>query len=182
MNGPPLKHDRDLSKFRDGYGIKAADYAEKIQLEERIRMGVTVDDASHLVAPVAVPVAGFRLDPSAVVAEFGGSRLTVNSPGGAWLITATATVGGVRCQTILPGVWLTQGAVAPVLVGGDGRPPLSVVDEGSATIIGTGFELPQFGGHLPCLPTWFAYASVVYFVHTTATVAVPHNFFIQEVP
>jgi hypothetical protein len=95
----PLKHDRDLSKLRDAYGIKDGDWSEATLLEERIKGVVNVDDATHLLRPSPIRFGIFRCFLAAGAGVYGGALFSVASPGGCYVQFISHQTGSLFYST-----------------------------------------------------------------------------------
>lgn len=143
----PLKHDRDLSKFRDAYGIKDADFGSAVDLAERVRMGVTLDDVSHLVRPITVPFAGYFCEEAGGGAGvYSGFRVTPQTVNGLYivLITVAANIRIITGGPVLAGPLV----VAPIFNPG-GLQPACVVEVGTTVTAPTGPRHVALGAQPP---------------------------------
>lgn len=143
MNGAPLKHDRDLSKFRDAYGIKDSEWAEAAQLRRGIQGVVQLDDASHLLQPIGVPYGIYDLNTAAAPAVFSGGHFAIFSPRGAF-VTLSAGAAGHRATTINFAALLGPAALVPEL-DSFGIPFTTVAETGVLAAGPAGLLLPPFG-------------------------------------
>lgn len=74
-----------------------------VDLAETVRMSITTGDLSHLVPPIAVPVAGAEADVTAGVAAFAQFTLHCRSAGGLFPLTAVLFEGAQEAR-----VWITD--------------------------------------------------------------------------
>ncbi|GAI93942.1 unnamed protein product, partial [marine sediment metagenome] len=159
MAGPPLKHDRDLSAFRDHWGITSPDWAEAAQLEQGVRANVKIDDTSHLVAPIDVPWGAFAVNEPPSAGLWSGADFTVHSPGGIWLANISAMAVGHIITTNMVGVIIFPTPITPDCLFGTGADLTTVCEIGSFPGINVGITLPAFSGFGGHFPVWLAYGS-----------------------
>lgn len=183
MADPPLKHDRDLQKFRDAYGIKDADWAEKVELESRIRAEVTIDDISHLAKPVSVPIAGYAVQAAAAGAgTYSGIRITPTTRGGVYVSSAITTVNALLFTEIGASVFTQVGVGAPIVLSDDDQPPTTLVEHGHLNAAPAGLVLTAAFGFQGSLPFYLVPFKQMYFISIAANTAITSYTQIQEIP
>lgn len=182
MDGGPLKHDRDFSALRDRYGIKDPDWGAAAEVESHLRLGVAVDDASHLVKPMAVPFTGWEWTEAAHGAgNYSGARLQVVSKGGLYILDAICESAG-RISRDEPG-FVSSGVEAPGLIVGDQGAGETVVHGGHLIAIALGVHLTYAATtRRPPYPIWFPSGAQIFLTHTAANATALLSFWIQEVP
>lgn len=135
MADGPLTHDRDLSKFRDAYGIKDADWPDHSSIASRLRMGVALDDVTHLTYPVPVPVNYYRLRQPLVAMEFSCAVIQPISGRGLYLTSLVALSAGTNLSTIAPTVYSTLAQIDVGIEADPSQPGTVRVERGSSTLV-----------------------------------------------
>ncbi|GAI64450.1 unnamed protein product [marine sediment metagenome] len=179
----PLTHDRDLSKFRDAYGIKSAEYADSVELAGRLQATVAVDDARHLIRPVPVPVGIFNYYKAAVVGLFSAARLTVRSAGGLYLIAVRAT-GGNQCMFNVAAGAFTTTALATFAITGGGGAPISDIETGTMAAVPATPGRINLSSNVSSafVPIWLDYGDEFFMAGTAANTLINCAMMIQEIP
>lgn len=179
----PLKHERDFSKLRDAYGIKAPDWAEALELDGRLQGVVLLDDVRHVVPPVDVPFAAYNAYEGAGAAgTYAGARIKIGGRNGAYLISAVASAASWIATENLNAFTGTGGFQDPGILGGRELPMQTRIETGTVTVRAVGrFELTA--NIVPGIcPMWFAPGRVIQMCHSTAATAYTARIVLQEIP
>lgn len=137
-----LQHDRDLDGLRKAYGIVDGDWAEALRIRMGLRASVLVDDVRSLIAPPRQIVAGYQLDQAAVIGNYSGVRITINSPGGAW-VTLTCAGNTPRFTTENPIAFTFSAFLNPEILQPAGSTPTTVVERGFSAAVPAGMGVGQ---------------------------------------
>ena len=140
----PLRHDRDFGLLRNRYGIKDADWSDRSRVRDLLQLGVTVDDASHLVAPLRVPIASYSGIRAAAVGLYSGVQVETFAARGSY-VTFFSLGSGIVVTTENLGVLANTAVVAPDVLSWTDEVPVAIVTTGTLAIAPAGVYMGVYG-------------------------------------